>query len=551
MDENLHNIEDLFKDGLEDNEDMPSPQAWVGIDNALDKENVVSIKKKYTAMKRLSVLLLLLLFSVSIYELANRHSAKEIAKGNTNDANTKTVSRDNYIINGQSPTVPPKKIIDTVSLGNKNKSTTNLDAPIAIITDDKNNLQSTAGNKSKIVANKDLTASTKNVYIQNNNSIENMKVDDNKADDKIKLNNTIKPQRKLTITANNKNTIAVNIASAKNKRNLTTKGKYRVSVNNVEVTDGEQQVTVTDDAPEITLPFNGLKRLAPLTIETINRQLSGTIATKKLVPLFVADKVPSFIVTKKNVAASTKNKINRPSKFSIAPFFSPDIAWYNLQEDKTNNQPDNLAEIERSEKHEFSLTAGVLADYRLAKHWSLQSGVTYSNTNITVKPQTIYAQNDNAGTVKYRINTSSGYGYVLPSFSSSPAIGDSLYAFTAAHSINYIGVPLSLKYNIAKGKFNFNVMTGFSTNFLTGGKIETSIENGFNSETEVVNNLQGLKKIYFTGLAGVGVDYSINKRIALSFAPTYRFALSAINQNTAVKSYPNSLGLLIGLKIGL
>ena len=127
----------------------------------------------------------------------------------------------------------------------------------------------------------------------------------------------------------------------------------------------------------------------------------------------------------------------------------------------------------------------------LNKHWSLQSGLTYSSTNIIVEPKTIYAQSDNSGSVKYRINTSSGYGYLSPSFSSNPAVGDSLYAFTSTHTLNYISIPLALKYNITKDKFSFNAMTGLSINILTQGKIETLVEKGVNNETEVVNNLQG------------------------------------------------------------
>ena len=45
MDEDLHNIEDLFRDGLEDNEELPSPKLWNDIDNILDKDNLVSITK--------------------------------------------------------------------------------------------------------------------------------------------------------------------------------------------------------------------------------------------------------------------------------------------------------------------------------------------------------------------------------------------------------------------------------------------------------------------------------------------------------------------------
>ena len=181
----------------------------------------------------------------------------------------------------------------------------------------------------------------------------------------------------------------------------------------------------------------------------------------------------------------------------------------------------------------------------------MQSGVTLSNTHIIIEPKTIYAQADNTGSIKYRINTSSGYGYVLPSFIANPAAGDSLYAFTSTHSLQYIGIPLAVTYNITKGKFGFNALAGVSTNILYKAKLETDVEKGFNNELEVVNNIQGLKKMYFSGLAGVGVDYKLTNKTSLVFSPTMRFALNSINKDAPVKSYPISFGFTVGLKIGL
>jgi hypothetical protein len=222
-----------------------------------------------------------------------------------------------------------------------------------------------------------------------------------------------------------------------------------------------------------------------------------------------------------------------------------------LHDDKVVNQQDNASELEKEEKPEFSSTYGALVDYKINKHWGLQSGITLSNTNITVDPKTIYAQQDNTGNVKYRINTSSGYGYVLPSFSSNPVVGDSLYAFTSTHSLQYIGIPLAVTYNVTKGKFKFNALAGLSANILTKAKLETTVEKGFSNSAETLDNLKGLRKMYFSGLAGIGVDYKLTKKTAMTFAPTMRFALNSINKDATVKSYPMSFGFVVGLKLDL
>lgn len=260
-------------------------------------------------------------------------------------------------------------------------------------------------------------------------------------------------------------------------------------------------------------------------------------------------KVISRSENKTSMKESVKIKNRKASPFSINLFFSPDFASYRTENDGTGNNNDEATNIVKHERHQFSTTAGVFVDYKLKKHWRLQSGLTFSNINISESPTTIYAQNDNLGDVKYRLNTSSGYGYILPSFSNNPVVGDSLYAFSSIHTLDYIGIPAAVKYAFTKGKLTLTATLGAAVNILTRAKIETEIEKGFSNETEIVNNLQGIKKWYLSGFAGVGLDYNIGKKIALTFEPAYRFAANSINKNTPVKSYPNSIGLATGVRI--
>ena len=244
-------------------------------------------------------------------------------------------------------------------------------------------------------------------------------------------------------------------------------------------------------------------------------------------------------------------KINRPkpSRFSVTVFLSPDLASYRLKNDDDSNQPDDVQKIETTENHESSSTAGIMIAYRLNNRWSIQSGLNFSNINILLKPKTIYAQPDNSGVIKYRVNISSGYGYILPSFQNTPAIGDSLIATAAAHKLRYTAIPVIISYQLSKGKFSFDVMSGVSANFLTAGVLETEVRDGANNEIDILTEIQGLKPTYFTWLAGVGTEYKLTNKLSLTLAPTARFALTSINKGSVVRSYPNSIGLVSGLKL--
>ena len=519
MDKNLQNIEDLFRKGLADNEEMPSPDVWNGIDKMLDKDNVVSINKKYNSLKIVALLLLFLLFGLSIYELSNRHNKNNVA---TQNKESVTNDNSNEVFTN---TIPSKRLADSVRIN-------------------KNEHQNTIPENS--VADKNLPDSHPLVQPGNNATLKKKK--DIVSDNTIP---SLKPTNSIKLNKNDNQNVASDKATKVKPGNNYSKAIYKVKIKSAKPVEDKEQVVINNDDKETgnQLPF--LRQLNPVTIENVNISANDSVDTKKLLQPLAFNKIIPQVNTKNALASNTKKKVGKPSRFSITPFFSPDVTWYHLQNDKNNNQTDDATEIENSETHEFSSTVGALVGYKLNSYWSLQSGLTYSNTNISVMPKTLYAQTDNTGNVKYRINTSSGYGYILPSFSSNPAIGDSLYAFTSTHTLQYTGIPVAVKYNIVKGKFSFNALAGVSTNFLVNGKIETTLEKGGNNEIDIVNNIQCLKKIYFSGLTGFGVECKFSKMLALSFAPTFRFALNSINQGAPVKSYPNSFGLAVGLKIGL
>ena len=50
MDKDLHDIEDLFRKGLEGNEELPPENTWERIDKVLDKYKIISIYKSYAAL---------------------------------------------------------------------------------------------------------------------------------------------------------------------------------------------------------------------------------------------------------------------------------------------------------------------------------------------------------------------------------------------------------------------------------------------------------------------------------------------------------------------
>src|ERR1035438_3222662 len=75
MDENLQNIEDLFRASLLDNAESPSKNVWESVEKRLNEANFVQLQNKYNRLRVISALLLLLLI-ISLYEIKNNDNDK-------------------------------------------------------------------------------------------------------------------------------------------------------------------------------------------------------------------------------------------------------------------------------------------------------------------------------------------------------------------------------------------------------------------------------------------------------------------------------------------
>jgi len=84
MSEDLHHIDKIFKDSIEEHEEMPSQHVWDVIDSNLDKNKINHSSRKYNRLKRVAILLVLILLSITIYDLDMKYPVEEVAKGNNN-----------------------------------------------------------------------------------------------------------------------------------------------------------------------------------------------------------------------------------------------------------------------------------------------------------------------------------------------------------------------------------------------------------------------------------------------------------------------------------
>lgn len=236
-------------------------------------------------------------------------------------------------------------------------------------------------------------------------------------------------------------------------------------------------------------------------------------------------------------------------KFYITLFAAPELATYNIDDDETSLY-DNKQKINDREDNLLSASLGVLAGYHVNKHIQLQSGITYSISNIRINPATIYAVSGNNGSIKYQYNTSSGYGSFLPSFNVSPALGDSLFAGTAKHTLSYISVPFIASYRLDYGRFSVSSGIGVVLNFLTKATLKTEVNDAQHQEYESLTKLEGIRKFNSSLLVSAELQYHISNKWAVSAMPYFKYALISANKGYIVKTYPYNIGVGIGAAYG-
>lgn len=266
---------------------------------------------------------------------------------------------------------------------------------------------------------------------------------------------------------------------------------------------------------------------------------------------------PVYSVSENNSTARVAKSVQtrRNSRFSVSVFFAPDITTRNLEQDLGSTAMDERKEeMLKTEKNgALDFTFGGRIEYQLNKHISLLSGISFSTNTIDIAKKTVYARYDKRdGALKYRFNMSSGYSFFK--FKKMPpptTLGDSTEATSSSSTLHYVNIPLAMKYNFPSGRFNFFMQAGITARFIT--KQSVSAVYAFNGEKESSTSTQinGLKTSYFNGVVGIGADYAINPRLAITLSPTFNFATSSINEEAPVKAYPNTISIATGIKFRL
>jgi hypothetical protein len=229
------------------------------------------------------------------------------------------------------------------------------------------------------------------------------------------------------------------------------------------------------------------------------------------------------------------------SRFYVEGIFSPEMTSRYL---KDNNTSDIFTSdgVKNGEVNIFSHSEGIKFGYDLNR-WSIQSGCIYYKQSLSIKPTTMYPYESN-GQFQCSLVTSSGT-VDIPYYGSHYS-NDSMTVKSGSYqSLHFLNIPLQFKYKFGGSKMSFYVLSGISANILI--KEETSIkidrEHAEDDDTKVIREIKGTKNVYYGYSLGAGASYRFRRGFYLSLEPALRGAMSSLNKNTPIKTYPYTLGV--------
>ena len=89
-------------------------------------------------------------------------------------------------------------------------------------------------------------------------------------------------------------------------------------------------------------------------------------------------------------------------------------------------------------------TVGLLAEYRLSKKYSLQAGISLSNSFTSIDSTVVRAMPDNAGTYRFKLATTYGLAEIRRKLI-NPQSGDSIRLDDASLHLQYLTIPVTTK----------------------------------------------------------------------------------------------------------
>ncbi|MES2397169.1 MAG: outer membrane beta-barrel protein [Bacteroidota bacterium] len=208
--------------------------------------------------------------------------------------------------------------------------------------------------------------------------------------------------------------------------------------------------------------------------------------------------------------------------WAIGYTVSPDYCYRTVTSDGSASMNNIVTFRNENEVPQFGITSGFNVAYFFTKHFSIETGINYSNRG-------------------YRTKYFSDF--ISPSGTPDPFIPTKI---NYIYNYNFIDIPLKINFVAGKKKLHFIASAGISANFLLFLK-ETRISEYSDGRkiTSYPKPQTGFDFSDLTMLLSAGTDINLTNKLNLRIEPTFRYSLG-IKQTSPIKEHLWSAGLSLG-----
>ena len=338
--------------------------------------------------------------------------------------------------------------------------------------------------------------------------------------------------------------------------------KSSKSINPISVSETEPSPSINETS--LLKPLDS--RFIKISDETASIKRLQERKTKEVTKDLAEKSIDQQIMEQNQQLAMAQNPDRRKGRWLVGAQVSP---AYNVSNSSHSAQyASNMLAAEST--HSVDLGAGLTIEYKPGKRWSVQSGVYYSgmaqssgisgsqnsknsfapglaadyvNTSVNVDASSNkLSMNSTAGVIELKgVPSQLVLGSKLESNSVTPAVFASDVQFT--QNFEYIEIPLCLRYTLIDSRIGVEMMGGFSSNLLVGNETYMQGTTG----KSLVGSTKDMEPINYSGTMGVGLKYSLSKRLFLNVEPRVKYYLNSLNSNSSVSYKPYTIGVFTGL----
>jgi hypothetical protein len=553
----------LFQDTLKGDSISPSDNVWESINSRLDNES-----KKPKFIFWLSLFIGIVLIGTVSFLALEKSTEKETTPSadkiaiTTSNSNPSKKKKENTTTQPIAETTSKKESNNTTRENNNNENSISTKENNSTVSQPKNNEEEKSLHKNKKIPHQE-NATPFEIKEKNNTPLAT-KISDNKT--KVESTTAEKPLVSTTTTVTNnkikkENEIKTEQAYTEKATASSDKIKKEKEVEKEKVKEAE----IEKNSVQNKITESSLVKKQDEKSKEENKTIAADSSTKKVIATETVKTSSTISVTPKDsliakdsvksktdsVAAKTHipndppqvNPIIIPKPadpFPIATvygFYSPDYFYSKPTSTQSNYNPS-------TEKQALRFSTGVKVEYRPVRMIGIQLGCAYSE----IKQEKVESELHFSKyiTSPYSIYSSLGEMQVDASvmkdgFFMAAPVDSFRFKTTYSQSVKFLNVPLNIKLNLLKNKFNVYIDAGLNTQIAIKQKSTLNLIKENFTNTIEYNDIK-VNRLNYSVLLGLGLEYKVYKRFGIFVEPNIRYGLTNMSKVAGITNKPIILG---------